>query len=758
MVNRLEKVAISRFRGGTCPFEVDFDADKAVAIIFGENGTGKSTIADAIAFGLHGDLGCLRFVSVGPRKHKFLNSVGTKSGEMQVAVTVGGETWKARLVKNEPDVTGTHAAPPVHVLRRVELLKLINSEPSKRYDALRGLIDVQRVEASEVELRQAVKESVTAVEHASESQATAEEILTEQWRQSGSAANVTPLQWAREAATADLPTLKKRIEDSRGFLAAHGDATNALNTLQASVADASDAAATLRDFRNRLETIQGEDDALLIDVLESAKRVLYPASKQCPVCEQAIVGEALRQHIEERLSTLKEVRDWKIEIDKASKNSEMKESMREQHQTVLESRLSELAMRAAALRGRFQDLPIGPDAPNNAQISTYLSDLGAYRQRIQDAVDADEKTQHQQSVLATNVKAVDEAKQRLVHLQSKAKRLEQISAVFESVRKAYVNEVLIEISGSAARMYARLHPEEAVGSLSLSLKDATSASLELTGSFGGEKDIPPQAYYSESHLDTLGLCVFLAMAMRDTDPIVILDDVFTSVDDAHLGRTLELLHDEAKNVGHLIITTHYRAWRDRYKYARGPVAQTQLIELLPWAHNLGIRHAKTRPSVNELRENLAKEPLDRIGVAARAGILLEALLDDLTLRYHCRMPRAAELNYTLGELFGGIDSKLQRALRVAKPNGETALQPLIEKLSSMSFLRNKVGAHFNLSGSNISDIEVRSFAETTLAFADTVVCENCGELPRREKTGGSWQCTCGSTRLIPLLKPGDKAA
>jgi hypothetical protein len=306
-------------------------------------------------------------------------------------------------------------------------------------------------------------------------------------------------------------------------------------------------------------------------------------------------------------------------------------------------------------------------------------------------------------------------------------------------------------------MYARLHPQEMIGGVSLYLKDAAAGSLELSGSFAGENDIPPQAYYSESHLDTLGLCVFLAMAERDGDAIVVLDDVFTSVDDAHLERTLELLHDEAKNVGHLIITTHYRAWRDRYKYARGPAAQSQLIELLPWEHSRGIRHTKTRLSADELHENLAKEPLDRVGVAGRAGILLEALLDDLTLRYRCRMPRATDINYTLGELFAGFDSKLMHAMRIAKPNGEVALEPLLRNLLSMSFLRNQVGCHFNFAGSNISDKDVSAFGEATLAFAAAIICESCGELPRREKTGEYWQCSCGAAKLLPLVKPGDKA-
>ncbi len=71
----------------------------------------------------------------------------------------------------------------------------------------------------------------------------------------------------------------------------------------------------------------------------------------------------------------------------------------------------------------------------------------------------------------------------------------------------------------------------------------------------------PGAYYSEAHLDTLGLCVYLALAKQagTQDRIVVLDDVLTSVDEAHLGRIIELIDEEADGLGHLIITTHFAA-------------------------------------------------------------------------------------------------------------------------------------------------------------------------------------------------------
>ena len=79
---------------------------------------------------------------------------------------------------------------------------------------------------------------------------------------------------------------------------------------------------------------------------------------------------------------------------------------------------------------------------------------------------------------------------------------------------------------------------EGIGNLRMRLAEESSGSLNYGADFGGQSDIQPQAYYSDSHLDTLGVCVFLALTKRyaDDSRIVVLDDVFTSVDQHHLGR------------------------------------------------------------------------------------------------------------------------------------------------------------------------------------------------------------------------------
>ena len=56
---QLKHLRIKQFRGSTKDFSLTFDASKPLTLIYGENGSGKTTIADAIDFVGNGRVGSL---------------------------------------------------------------------------------------------------------------------------------------------------------------------------------------------------------------------------------------------------------------------------------------------------------------------------------------------------------------------------------------------------------------------------------------------------------------------------------------------------------------------------------------------------------------------------------------------------------------------------------------------------------------------------------------------------------------------------
>src|SRR5690606_14125665 len=106
-------------------------------------------------------------------------------------------------------------------------------------------------------------------------------------------------------------------------------------------------------------------------------------------------------------------------------------------------------------------------------------------------------------------------------------RLTQVLELIERERKRFTDAILSAISIRVGELYEAIHPGGGLIKIVLALEEGKRASLEIAADFGGNPDSPPQAYFSDSHLDTLGLCVFLALAERDApeNKLLVLDDV-----------------------------------------------------------------------------------------------------------------------------------------------------------------------------------------------------------------------------------------
>ena len=174
-------------------------------------------------------------------------------------------------------------------------------------------------------------------------------------------------------------------------------------------------------------------------------------------------------------------------------------------------------------------------------------------------------------------------------------RLNEVLLVVRRERTAYVQEVLDVIRDECNRLYETIHPEEGLRLGRLRLDEKRRRSLHQDAAFGALADVPPQAYYSESHLDTLGFCFWLAAtkhAARDgVPPIVVLDDVLASVDAAHAARLLALLVAERAAFTQLVVATHQRAWLDAVRASAEAGGAADVVELETWSAATGIRTA-----------------------------------------------------------------------------------------------------------------------------------------------------------------------
>ena len=779
MAKRIEKLALAGLRGATCPVEIEFDISKPAVMIFGENGTGKSTIVDAIDFVCNEKYGSLtERSSTRPKTH--LRALGSTVAMLRVSLTFDSQTWSASLGKDRPVSSGPDGRPAARILRRSQILQVVSAPPKDRYKALQDFIALPGVQKSEQSLREAVKAVGRELNDTVIAKQQAEETLEKLWMAEGQPGKGY-LEWAKEKVQTKPADLEAIVSSASQILSALNEASIARDHFDSDRVKQSSDETKLRKTQEALQEAEERgvaQDRTLITVLQNVKVFLegHNSTSECPVCERDIDAEYLGERITSRLSEMQEMVSLKQQLDSAKAKAVSAMTMVEQSSLRLvksvttlvplirESTFNEISSLAVnwALYSNLVDEKYEKRLSEAVQeAKEFLETVTTCCQPLSTRKDNAQKTLSQLTAIQTHIETIQEKTIDTGRLNQLSTRLTAILEIVERQRKTYVEEVLASISQSVEHLFAQIHPGEPIGGIRLYLKPNTIGSLEFDSRFETETGIPPQAYYSDSHLDTLGVCVFLALAkyFKDTNTIVVLDDVVTSADQAHMERFIRVLHDEAKSFNQLVITTHYRPWRDKYLFARGPAANIQLIELLPWSLPRGIRHSKTKLTVEELNDYRRAEPMDRQIVASKSGILFESLLDHITLLYRCKLPRQTEMNYTLGELLDGLSKKLKEAMKIAhvaddgSVSSELALESILNKLAGMTWIRNQVGCHWNVAGMSVSDDDVALFADCIVELANILVCSSCGELPRRDSSGIYRACRCGQKRLYPLTAP-----
>lgn len=330
-------------------------------------------------------------------------------------------------------------------------------------------------------------------------------------------------------------------------------------------------------------------------------------------------------------------------------------------------------------------------------------------------------------------------------------------------RQTFTNKIIGEIADQVGVLYEKIHPGEGLDKIALPLDPKKRASIELEANFSGE-DVKPQAYFSQSHLDTLGLCVFLALACRDRpdQTILILDDVLGSVDEPHVERVVGMIYEVSETFRHTIVTTHYRPWREKFRWGfLKPDQVCQFAELKLWTLADGMALTGSMPEIERLKLLLAEPEPDVQSVCAKAGVILEALLDFLTMKYGCAVPRRPAGTYTLGDLLPAVNGKLLAALKIEALDHSVGpppvisaieLKPILEKITAIAQARNIMGAHFNQLAFDLYPTDGINFAKLVEQLADAIICPDHG-WPGKDKSGSYWNNGGDTRRLHPLKKP-----
>ena len=330
-------------------------------------------------------------------------------------------------------------------------------------------------------------------------------------------------------------------------------------------------------------------------------------------------------------------------------------------------------------------------------------------------------------------------------VSQQASSLQRILQAFEDLERRLMSDILARISATVTAFYKSLHPGEDYDDVVLHfLPDDRGVEFSLVAY--GERVSPPRLVLSESHLNSLGICLFLAAAreFNRANGFLVLDDVVNSFDAGHRGQLAELLVQELSDF-QLIVLTHDPIWFDMLKRI-APAANWEFRKIVGWSYDQGVE-MELSP-----RDQLAR--VDRAiatGEESWAGNLLRQHMEG-RLKFLCEA-MGARVRYrsgyrnerrTAGELLQDLHAHLKHR------NFDGAGEPVWNSLEACAFVTTIASHNQRQPITGLSMGDIRYARQKIEELENLFECVNCNRPVWYAKVSEAdfiMQCECGQLKL-----------
>jgi hypothetical protein len=402
-----------------------------------------------------------------------------------------------------------------------------------------------------------------------------------------------------------------------------------------------------------------------------------------------------------------------------------------------------------ALRNIF--LENGKDAAAELKFSDsrYDSKIQSWESTLSDKMKkiAAERATDPRFTITSKLSLVRQAHKEIKALKEEAdilsdqyRSIEIIYREFVKKQKEGLISFLTGISRDINDLYLFMNPSENIEEIELIPlgEDEEFVGITIQFKFHGEVVSPPDKYLSESHLNCLGICLFLASvkAFNKINNFFILDDVISSFDTNHRARFARLLVEKFGDY-QIILFTHEKDWFEIVSnMVRG---KNWMIKRMYWDHENGATIEPPPFTLKEEIENKLKRE-DATGLGNSIRIYLEHLLKEichnLKVKVEFRFNGHNE-NRMSHELLSELKSKLKDR------KCELRDQSAFDRLSSSMFLGNRT-SHDSAFTESIDDL--RMFYNDVQELEKLCRCSQCGNLVSKkhyDDVDNKVRCSCG---------------
>ena len=781
---KIDKITLTAFRGISYESTLDF---KDITILCGENGTGKSSFVNAFEYAFSKKIDHLSRKTIDKEKSTVHHGCDKKDMSIKVDFSNGKSL---RLKKTKDDelkeiLDNEYIKNASFILNRKNLLKFIDGTQSKRYEALMELCGFKKL----IKQQSVLSKTFSNIEN---------ELTNKNDEYNDKKLHLSNVLVADDSLSYDeslneLNTLLKKnnlhqvdksTNISQYLMDFQVERTNVLKEV-------------IKDFNIYYDNLNLEElDEELNLLLKNYERVIYDNFKstndlipileksskfigendldKCPICESDIDSNTLVPKMNNKINDLKEKNynftQWKNNLNEyivklkklinildnldamvVSTNEFISESVN------LDDLIDDFDKIKETIILYLRNFSFNKEKLQLEELSSNLFDLMNTGEMIDydkyifknlnqkadilkdNLFDYYELTSDNTELLVIYDALLDLDKLNELNSQigdlKKKKHIAKITfETFKESKEKFINQIINDIKEDIKLFYEYIHGDDEITAPDIQLTDTNFVDVYLK-SFG--ENVDPRSYASEGHLDSLGLCIFLAFNKEfNPIPFIVLDDVIATVDMGHKEKIARLLIEELVD-NQVFITTHSKLWEEQLRrLTQLSPKQVKSYEIISWNVTEGPIFAEPLGAEEKIEKYLSPKNYDLNAAGNTARRYLEYMLKQICRINRLKLPYVdqPDLNSMFTRAMGDTRSAVKGTPL------KNFYDDVWKDLDKQRFMAN-VLSHDNINFDEVSYAEVKSFCDAVINLRKAVTCEKDGYFLIFDKQNKKLRCT-----------------
>ena len=722
-----------------------------ITIIKGENGTGKSSFVNAIEYLFSNDLAFLKNKTINTSKAAFNWASGRDNAKIELKFK---NKKYIKFENSKRDNSGvfdeilknTYIRNASFILNRKKLLNFIDGTQGDRYKAVMELCGIEKID----KIQSAISTSKSSIK---------KELDKVSSIHDNKLGDLSELLIDNRNASLDacINELNKHLkENGKDTIDEDTDIDEFINNLDLS--DFTIIISKINDFKilydkikinnleSKLKLVLDEYENIASDNLKSSQSLLKTLktsldyieltnTDKCPVCENDINPEEILTQLSGKIENINKnnssfinwkkrvnnlIRDVELEIENCKNLNIIINDLNKLTGNILpnfeyenlinfKNDLNEFSEFKKVLSD-FDDIKFNPLYSEITSIKKLLIDYES-SQNIDDL-----------SKIYNMLFIIKELNELQVEIDLLSKQHDvafRTFDVFIQSKEKFIKDMISEIRDDIKTYYEFIHGNDLISAPDIQLSGPKLIDVYLN-SFGDLVD--SRSYASEGHLDTLGICIFLAFNKKFSEiPLIVFDDVLTTVDLPHKERIARLIVDKLTDY-QFIFTTHSSLWAEQLKRLCIDSKRNHILhELIDWSLEEGPVTSKPLEAEQKIEKYLSNDHQDFQAAGNTARRYLEYTLTQICIENNVKVPISDK--YDVGTLFDEAKNHTIRA--VSGTSVEPYYRHVWSEINKTRYIAN-ILSHYNEESSSIPKSDVVKFCEDVINLNHAFTCY-CGK-------------------------------